>query len=146
MSSSINKAIISGRLTRDAELRNTNGTNTAVLNFSVAVNDRRQNKQTGEWEDHANYIDCSIFGTRAEKLASMLQKGTKVCVAGKLRQSQWEDKETGKKRSSISILVDDIEIMFRTEGGGNGGGGSYSAPADDAPASDSYAADDDVPF
>jgi single-strand DNA-binding protein len=57
---SINRVVISGNLTRDAELRQTaNGT--SVLGFGVAVNDRRRNNQTGEWEDYANYVDCTMF-------------------------------------------------------------------------------------
>jgi single-stranded DNA-binding protein len=80
---SINRVMISGNLTRDAELRSTTG-GTAVLNLGVAVNDRRKNQQTGEWEDYANFIDCVMFGTRADALAQYLQKGTKVAIEGKL--------------------------------------------------------------
>ena len=73
---SINRCCISGNLTRDAELRHTQG-GMAVLSMGVAVNDRRKNQQTGEWEDYANFIDCTMFGPRAEKLAQHLAKGTK---------------------------------------------------------------------
>lgn len=140
----INKAIISGNLTRDAELRQTNNNGTAVLNFTVAVNDRRRNNQTGEWEDYPNYIDCTLFGNRATAIKDYMVKGQKVAVEGKLRWSQWEDKETGKSRNKVGVLVDEIEFMGPRNGaggGGNGGGSSYSAPEPAAPEED-----DDVPF
>lgn len=109
---SINVVNISGNLTRDSELRCTTG-GTAVLGFGVAVNDRRKNQQTGEWEDCPNFVDCTMFGTRAEKLAGMLTKGTKVCILGKLRYMSWE--KDGQKRSKIEVTVDDIELMSRRE-------------------------------
>lgn len=116
---SINKAIFSGNLTRDAELRSTGG-GTAVLNFSVAVNDRRKNQQTGEWEDYPNFIDCTMFGARAEKIAQYLEKGTKVFVEGKLHWSQWE--KDGQKRSKVDVTVDEIEFGGKKEGGSSGNG------------------------
>ena len=61
---SINRVIISGNLTRDPELRSTAG-GLPVLGFGVAVNDRRKNQQTGEWEDYPNFIDCTMFGAAA---------------------------------------------------------------------------------
>lgn len=109
---SINVVNISGNLTRDSELRRTTG-GTAILGFGVAVNDRRKNQQTGEWEDYPNFVDCTMFGTRAEKLAGMLTKGTKVCILGKLRYTSWE--RDGQKRSKIEVIVDDIELMSRRE-------------------------------
>lgn len=105
---SINRVAISGNLTRDAELRQT-ASGMAVLGFSVAVNDRRKNTQTEQWEDYPNFIDCSMFGTRAEKIAQYLSKGTKVAIEGKLRWSQWE--RDGQKRSKIEVVVDEIEFM-----------------------------------
>lgn len=109
---SINHVVMSGNLTRDSELRRTTG-GTAILGFGVAVNDRRKNQQTGEWEDYPNFVDCTMFGTRAEKLAGMLTKGTKVCIIGKLRYMSWE--KDGQKRSKIEVIVDDIELMSRRE-------------------------------
>ena len=122
---SINKVVISGNLTRDPELRSTaNGF--PVLGFGVAVNDRRRNQQTGEWEDYPNFIDCTMFGTRAESVAKFLSKGSKVAIEGKLRWSQWE--RDGQKRSKIEVVVDEIEFMSRGGGSGDGGfGGGYQS-------------------
>lgn len=106
---SINRVIISGNLTRDPDLRST-ASGMAVLSLGVAVNDRRRNQQTGEWEDYPNFVDCTMFGTRAESLARFLSKGTKVTIEGKLRWSQWE--RDGQKRSKIEVIVDEIEFMI----------------------------------
>lgn len=105
---SINSVTISGNLSRDAELRNTG--NSDVLNFSVAVNERVKNNQTGEWEDRANFFDCALFGNRATSISQYMTKGTKVAISGKLRQSKWQDKN-GQNRYSVSIIVDDVEFM-----------------------------------
>ena len=105
---SINVVNISGNLTRDSEIRRTTG-GTAILGFGVAVNDRRKNQQTGEWEDYPNFIDCTMFGTRAEKLAGMLTKGTKVCILGKLRYMSWE--KDGQKHSKVDIIANDVELL-----------------------------------
>ena len=105
---SINRVIISGNLTREPELRRTQG-GMAILSFGVAVNDRRWNQETGEWEDYANFVDCTMFGNRAESLSNHLSKGTKVAIEGKLRWSQWE--REGQKRSKLEVIVDELEFM-----------------------------------
>lgn len=108
---SINRVLISGNLTRDPEARTTTSGST-VLNFGVAVNDRRRNQQSGEWEDVPNFIDCVVFGSRAEALQRFLSKGTKVAIEGKLRYRSWEAQD-GSKRSKIEVAVDDVEFMSR---------------------------------
>ena len=107
---SINKVLISGNLTRNAELRATSS-GMSILSFGVAVNDRRKNSQTGEWENYPNYIDCTIFGRRADALAQYLTKGLKVTIEGKLHYSSWEDRNGGGKRSKLDVTVDEIELM-----------------------------------
>ena len=107
---SINIVTISGNLTRDPELRQAG--NTSVLSFGVAVNDRRRNLQSGQWESVPNFVDCTIFGTRADALAGLLHKGSKVAIDGKLRYSSWEGKD-GKKRSKLEVVVNELELMQR---------------------------------
>lgn len=107
---SINRVNITGNLTRDPDLRHTSG-GTAVLTMGVAVNDRRKNPQTGEWEDYPNFVDCTMFGTRAEAVNRFLSKGSKVAIEGKLRYSSWE--RDGQKRSKLEVIVDEIEFMRR---------------------------------
>lgn len=113
---SINRAIVSGNLTRDPELRATPG-GTQVLGFGIAVNDRRRNQQTGEWEDYPNFIDCTMFGNRAEALSRILRKGMKVAIEGKLRYSSWEDKNGGGRRSKVEIIPDEVVLMSQNPNG-----------------------------
>ena len=113
---SINRVNISGNLTRDPELRATAG-GTQVLSFGVAVNDRRRNAQTGEWEDYPNFIDCTMFGNRAEALSRILCKGMKVAIEGKLRYSSWEDKNGGGRRSKVEIIPDEVVLMSQNHNG-----------------------------
>lgn len=120
---SINRVCISGNLTRDPELRAT-ASGMQVLGFGVAVNDRRKNPQSGEWEDYPNFVDCTMFGARAEALGRYLSKGTKVSIEGKLRYSSWE--RDGQRRSKLEVIVDEIEFMSRREPGAQA-----PAPADD---------------
>ena len=156
---SINRVTISGNLTRDPELRATAG-GTQVLSFGVAVNDRRRNPQNGEWEDYPNFVDCTMFGTRAEAVSRYLSKGSKVAIEGKLRYSSWE--RDGQRRSKLEVIVDEIEFLSRgQQGGGQGGYGqpaygqggydaahmpapALQAPAPVPPAGDVF--DEDIPF
>ena len=109
---SINRVCISGNLTRDPVLRSTSG-GMSVLSMGVAVNDRRKNQQTGQWEDYPNFVDCTLFGTRGEKLAQYLAKGSKVAIEGKLRYSSWD--KDGQRRSKLEVIVDEIELMSQKQ-------------------------------
>ena len=135
---SINRVMISGNLTRDAELRSTQS-GMSMLGLGVAVNDRRKNQRTGEWEDWPNFVDCTMFGARAEKLQPYLTKGTKVAIEGKLRYSSWE--REGQRRSKLEVVVDEIEFMSSKHGGAVQD--LHSGPALDA-AEQVY--DEDIPF
>lgn len=152
---SINKVIISGNLTRDPELRST-ASGMPVLGFGVAVNDRRRNQQTGEWEDYPNFIDCTMFGARAESVSRFLSKGSKVAIEGKLRWSQWE--RDGQKRSKIEVIVDEIEFMTARNDGARSAApmtapaqaSAAAMPAAAAPVAtpvvDASVYDEDIPF
>lgn len=124
---SINRVCISGNLTRDPELRAT-ASGTQVLTFGVAVNDRARNAATGEWEDRPNFVDCTMFGNRAEALSRILRKGMKVAVEGRLRYSSWE--KDGQRRSKLEVIPDEVELMTSRDGGGQ----QAAAPAQQAPA------------
>ena len=127
---SINRVLISGNLTRDPELR-ASGSGTQILRFGVAVNDRRHNPQTNEWEDYPNFVDCVMFGNRASALARYLAKGTKVSLEGKLRYSSWE--KDGQRRSKLEVIVDELEFMTSNKGG--------AVRADEAPMTPAAAAE-----
>ena len=119
---SINRVCVTGNLTRDPELRATQS-GSQVLSFGIAVNDRRKNQQTGEWEDYPNFVDCTMFGTRAEAVSRFLAKGSKVAIEGKLRYSSWE--RDGERRSKLEVVVDEIEFMSRRD---EQGGAVISTP------------------
>lgn len=136
----INKVFLTGNLTRFPELRAT-AVGTQILSFSLAFNTSVRNKQTGEWEDRGNFIDCTIFGKRAEALSRYLTKGQKVAVTGELRYSTWE--KDGQRHSKLDVIVDDIVFMSQRQGANQ----LAQAPAPQAPmppAVDPF--DDDIPF
>lgn len=105
----MNHITLSGNLTRDAELRHT-PSGRAVLSFGLAFNERRRKPDSDEWEEIPNFVDCTLFGNRAEALAEYLVKGTKVALEGRLRWSHWET-EDGSKRSKHEVIVDELEFM-----------------------------------
>lgn len=136
---------ITGNLTRDPELRSTAG-GMSVLKMGVAVNDRAKNQQTGEWEDRPNFIDCTMFGTRAESVSRFLSKGSKVAIEGKLRWSSWETPQ-GEKRSKVEVVVDEIEFMSSRDGGSSGSGGFRQDPTESgAPVPSAPMDDSEIPF
>lgn len=142
---SINKVMISGRITRDPELRVTAG-GMSVLTIGVAVNERKRNAN-GEFEDYANFVECSVFGKRADALAKYLAKGTKVVIEGHLHYSSWEDKNGSGRRSKLTVYVDELEFMSARSGGN---GAADDRPAETVPEpSEAPAAaysDEDIPF
>mgnify|MGYP001093788271 CR=1 FL=1 len=152
---SINRVVLSGNLTRDPEVRTTQS-GMPVMSLGIAVNDRRKNSQTGEWEDYANFIDCTMFGTRAQNVANYLAKGQRVMIEGKLRYSQWE--RDGQKRSKIEVIIDDLDFSGGNRGGNSQGGGfgggqssyggaaAYSAPSTPVVDTNSSVYDEDIPF
>lgn len=137
---SINKVTITGNLTREPQLKRTQS-GMAILDFGVAVNDRRKNSQSGEWEDYANFIDCTMFGNRAEGVSNYLAKGMKVAIDGKLRWSQWE--RDGQKRSKITVIVDEIEFMSRESGSKPS---NQQQPTNEPQEVQATVYDDDIPF
>lgn len=150
---SINKVVISGNLTRDPELRATTG-GTQVMSFGIAVNDRRKNQQTGEWEDYPNFVNCVMFGTRAEAVSRYLAKGSKIAIEGHLHYSAWE--RDGQKRSKLEVIVDQIEFMSRgqqpgaaVQGGYDAQAGGYATQVPSAMSAqppEPYLYDQDIPF
>lgn len=145
----INKASISGNLTRDPELRTTQS-GTSVLSMGVAVNERV--KRGDQWEDRPSYVDVTVWGARAEALSKFLRKGLRVAVSGRLRQDRWQDRQTGENRSRLGIVADEVDVMTPRDGGrerqapvpqqAQQQAVPYAAPAPAQP--DPY--DEDIPF
>lgn len=138
------KAIITGNLTRDPELRTTsNGSN--VCGFSVAVN-RTYKDSSGEQKEDVSYIDCSAWGRLGEMINQYAKKGSGVLVSGRLDQRSWEDKNDGKKRSRVEIVVEDFNFIGtapRDDGGNYSGNFGASNATNDQPTEDNIP--DDVP-
>ena len=108
---SVNRCFFTGNLTRDAHLAATSS-GTAVLDFGLAINDRRKNPQTGEWEDVANFFEFTMFGPRAEALAERLTKGMPVTIESRARYKTWE--HDGQKRTKVDFVVEEIVLPAKT--------------------------------
>lgn len=107
----INQATIQGNLVRDPELIHPNDKDLA--RFSVAVNYRRQNADTGEWEDGTtHFIDCTAWGNLAKQVGD-LKQGMPVIVNGELRQNSWIDDATKQRRSRIVLNADGVAVDSR---------------------------------
>ena len=129
----MNKVILMGRLTRDPEVRYSQGASqTAVARFSIAV-DRRFKR---EGEPDADFFNCTAFGKQAEFIERYLHKGTKVVLSGRVQNDNYTNKE-GQMVYSVRVMVDEIEFAesknaaSQNEGGysNNGGFGGNAAPA-----------------
>jgi len=146
---SFNRVILMGNLTRDPEVRFAqNGS--AICKFGLAVN-RRYQDAAGEWKEEPTFVDVTIFGKRGEAFAKFHAKGKPAFVEGELRYDQWDDKQSGQKRSKLYVVGNNWEFVGgpapRGSGGGfedapsssssSSGGGFQSAPAgadvDDTP-------------
>lgn len=110
---SVNSAAISGHLVENATLRSTKG-GTMVLNFTVAVSERVRGSDGG-YEDRPSYIDCAVFGARAEAICRYLTKGSLVMVQGRLRQLSYADRQ-GQRRSKVEVMVDEIDWRTKRQG------------------------------
>ncbi|MEM9415264.1 MAG: single-stranded DNA-binding protein [Planctomycetota bacterium] len=154
MAANFNKVILMGNLTRDPEMRML-PSNMPVASFGLAVNDRFKNKQTDQWEERPNFIDCEAFGRTAENIGKFFSKGKPIFVEGKLRFDQWEDKQSGQKRSKLKVVVDTFQFVGGRDSGGGQGGGGYnqqqqggwdSSPAPAPAGGHEPVNEDDIPF
>lgn len=102
----MNIVAINGRLTKDAELKYTNG-GMAIATFSLASN--RSVKKNDKWEDEANFFECTMFGKSAEAVKQYLTKGQQVSISGELRQERWE--KDGQKNSRVTIIVNHLQLV-----------------------------------
>lgn len=139
---SFNKVILVGNLTRDVELRYT-PSNSAVAEIGIAVNRTWFNKQTQKKEESCDFIDVTLWGRTAEVASEYLTKGRSVLIEGRLQLDQWEDQETGKKRSKLKVVGENMTML-----GSKGDGQDNRTEADsfyDRPAAGGVDSDD-VPF
>jgi len=104
---SINRVVVVGRLTRDPDLRAL-PSGSSVCDLRIAVNSARKDPD-GEWSEKPNYFDVSIFGARAETVASYMRRGSRVGVDGRLDWREWETDE--QKRQAVSIIADTVQFL-----------------------------------
>jgi single-strand DNA-binding protein len=135
----LNKVMLIGRLTRDPEIRTfSNGGKVAAIGF--AVNNRKKNQQTGQWEEEPVFLELKAFNREtgrkmADTIEQYLRKGMQVYFEGHLVLDQWEDKNGGGKRQAVKIIVDDFQFLDSKQDGSSGGDGMGSrAPRASAPA------------
>lgn len=110
---SVNKVILVGNLTRDPALRHT-PKGTAVAEVGLACN--RRYKVGDEMQEEATYVEVTFWGRQAETLANYLEKGSPLYVEGRLKLDQWDDKETGKKRSKLGVIGESFQFLGFKEG------------------------------
>jgi single-strand DNA-binding protein len=142
----LNKIMLIGRLTRDPETR-TFANGGKVASFGFAVNNRKKNQQTGEWEDDPCFVDVKAFnrgeaGQPGRKLADLIEqylhKGDLTYIEGHLVLEKWQDKNTNENRQKLAIVLDDVQFLQpKTDGAPRGMGQAprqTTAPATRKPA------------
>jgi len=128
-----NKVILIGNLTRDVELRYTQG-GSAIAKFGLAVNRNWKDRNTGEKREEVCYIDINIFGRSAEVANQHLAKGKRILVEGRLQFEQWQD-QTGQKKSKHSISAESFQFLdSRADNQGGGYNNQQSSGYNNAPA------------
>lgn len=134
--SSFNKVIVMGNLTRTPELRSTPG-GTQVCDITVAVNENWTD-QSGKQQEKATFVDITCWGKTAELVCRWKKQGDAVLVEGRLQQDKWVDKESGKNRTKLKVVAENVRFVGRGQGDGGGGGGQsgrqQSRGGDRAPA------------
>lgn len=103
--SDVNSVCVSGNLAQDPEQGN------GVLRFCVAVN-RSVKNEDGSWREDASFVDCKVFGNRAQSLSGILAKGMQVTVQGELRQERWQDQD-GNGRSKLVVVAREVKLPPR---------------------------------
>lgn len=139
---SFNQVTLAGNLTRDVDLKHTQG-GTAVATIGLAINERR--KQGESWVDDTVFVDVTLWGRTAEVAGEYLAKGSPVLISGRLRFEQWE--KEGQKRSKLSVTGDKLQMLGSRRGDNTSQDGrtedEYSQVAKN-PAQPT--APDDIPF
>ena len=121
----LNEVRLMGNLTRDVELKTLNS-GTIVGEVGLAVN-RKWRDQSGNLKEEVTFVDLTIWGKQAETLQQYTAKGDPLFVGGRLQMDQWDDKETGKKRTKLKVVVETFQFLKGRQDGE--GGSSERRPA-----------------
>lgn len=148
-----NKVILLGNLTADPEVRTT-PSGQSVTSFSLAVS-RVFKGADGSRREETSFINCTAWGNIGETISKYVGKGRQLLVSGRLQQRTWDDKETGKKRSAVDVVVEEFSFVNDGRGGASRAGNDIVTDKDDKDAVvDSEPAEsfdnpidlDDIPF
>ncbi len=120
---SLNKVLLIGNLTRAPELRYTPG-GSAVCEFGLAMN-RKFSAGDGKDRDETCFVDIVVWGKQAENCNRYLEKGSSAFIEGRLNYDQWQDKESGAKRSRLRVVAERVQFLGRAGGNGEGGDNNY---------------------
>ncbi|NUO17689.1 MAG: single-stranded DNA-binding protein, partial [Planctomycetaceae bacterium] len=134
--SSFNKVIVMGNLTRTPELRSTPG-GTQVCDITVAVNENWTD-QGGKAQERVTFVDVTVWGKTAETVCRWKKQGDAVLIEGRLQQDKWVDKESGKNRSKLKVVAENVRFVGSKGGGegqGSGAGGQRGQASRGQPAS-----------
>lgn len=105
----VNQVLIAGRITRDPEVRSTQSQQTMAF-FTVAVNRRYQDKNSGEWKDLVTFVPVTVWGPAADRVKDKMRKGTPVLVEGRLTASEYTDK-AGQKRKEMKVTASRVQTL-----------------------------------
>ncbi|GMV84822.1 MAG: hypothetical protein AMXMBFR80_06800 [Dehalococcoidia bacterium] len=149
---SLNKVMLIGNAGRDAELRYL-ATGTPQCQFSLAVNNRRRNQQSGEWEDQTEWFNIVIWGDTAERVSQYITKGKPLYIEGRLQTRSWDD-DQGQKHYRTEVIAQNVQLLGSRDGGTGGGSGgeewsgssSYSRPRAGGASRGGDTDPDDLPF
>jgi single-strand DNA-binding protein len=120
--SNFNKVILMGNLTRDVEMRFTQG-GMAVAKLGMAIN--RKWTQNGEQKESTCFVDLTAFGRQAEVLSQYVSKGSPLFIEGRLEFSTWEDKNGGGKRSKLDVVIENFQFVGAPRNAAGGGEVDY---------------------
>jgi single-strand DNA-binding protein len=104
-----NKVLLMGNLTRDPEVRYT-PKGTAIANIGLAVN-RQWTAENGEKKEEVTFVDVEVWGRQAETIGQYMAKGRPLFIEGRLKLDQWDDKETGQKRTKLKVVCENFQFI-----------------------------------
>jgi single-strand DNA-binding protein len=136
-----NECNFGGNITANPEIRQIPNSDAVVCSFTIAVNNRVKNRQTGEYEDDPCYIDCEAWGQTATTIHEKFKKGNPIYVSGSMKQEKWADKETGKNRSRYRLrlnrfyypMLKKADATSKDDNGEQGGAPASSSVGEDLP-------------
>jgi single-strand DNA-binding protein len=129
----LNKVLLTGNLTKDPEIKYLS-TGTALADLRLAVNRRFFDRNAGEKREETLFIDVTVWDKQAEFCKNYLHKGSGIFIEGRLKQDNWEDKQSGQNRSKIVVVAERVQFADSKGSGAEGGGSGGGAEAPNAPA------------